>query len=741
MMKLLDKLPGVGRKRLPLILQAQMAECGLACLAMIACYHGHDTDLAGLRRRFMPSVRGASLNDLVAHAAQLGLGARALRLELDELRHLSLPCMLHWEMNHFVVLKQVARDHVVVHDPARGLRRLTFAQLSPCFTGIALELHPVASFAPVGNKPALSLGRLIGQVSRIGQALALMLALSLAIEMAGILAPLYLQWVVDQVLVSADIDLLALLALGFLLLTLFHNLFDGLRAWGLSSFSSQLNVQWSTAVFAHLLKLPIGYFEQRHVGDVVSRFNAVHEIQHTLTSRFVGTLLDGLLAVVTLAVLFAYEATLAGWILASFCAYALVRYLAFRPLRNAQEEHLVHAARAETLLLESIRGARSLKIANQQEPRTHAYANAVVDAANRQVRVQRLSICFSSFQHLLIGVSRVVLIWAAARQVLDGGFSAGMLMAFISYADQFMTRASGLIDALIEFRMLRLHGERLADIVLSEVEADSGAGPAPVAPPTEPAPGIEVRGVRYRYADNQPWILDGCGFAVAPGESLALVGASGQGKSTLTKLLLGLVSPQEGCVLVDGVDLRTIGPRAYRDRIACVMQDDILFAGTIEDNISFFAAEPDRARIEEVARLAQIHHDIGAMPMGYQTLVGDMGDALSGGQRQRVLLARALYRRPSILVLDEATSHLDIDCERRVNAAIAELPITRIIVAHRAETILSADRVIEIEGGKAREVTDASASLRSRKACDPIRPDRPAEADVPADSRHAISKE
>ncbi|OLF53420.1 peptidase domain-containing ABC transporter [Pseudomonas chlororaphis] len=741
MIDLLDKLRGFGHKRLPMMLQAQMAECGLACLAMIACYHGADTDLAALRRRFMPSVRGATLNEIVGYADQLGLGARALRLELDELERLSLPCILHWEMNHFVVLKHVARDHVVIHDPAHGVRRLTFEQLSPCFTGIALELCPVPSFTPRHDKPNVSLTKLIGKVDRIGQALGLTLALSLAIETAGILAPLYLQWVVDQVLVSADVDLLSLLALGFLLLTLFRDLFDGLRAWALTWFSGQLNVQWSASVFARLLKLPMTYFEQRHVGDVVSRFNAIHEIQHTLTSRFVGTLLDGALAVVTLAVLFAYQTTLAWLVIATFVIYGLVRYLAFRPLRGAQEEYLVHAARAETLLLESIRGVRALKIANQQERRTHGYTNALVDATNRHVKVQRLSICFSSFQHLLIGLSRVLLIWAAARQVLDGEFSAGMLMAFVSYADQFMTRASGLVDALIEFRMLRLHGERLADIVLAEVEPGLATAPPPARPAQAPPPSVTVEGLRYRYADSEPWILDGCAFAIAPGESVALVGASGQGKSTLIKLLLGLVSPQEGRVLIDGIDLRTIGPRAYRDMIGCVMQDDILFAGTIEDNISFFATEPDRGRVVEVAQLAQIHSDISAMPMGYRTLVGDMGDALSGGQRQRVLLARALYRQPSILVLDEATSHLDADCEQRVNDAIRQLPITRIVVAHRAQTIRSADRVIEIECGKAHDASAATTNLRAEEAREHLRPDWPAEAEASANGRPPLPQE
>ncbi|WP_157640559.1 ATP-binding cassette domain-containing protein, partial [Burkholderia ubonensis] len=290
-------------------------------------------------------------------------------------------------------------------------------------------------------------------------------------------------------------------------------------------------------------------------------------------------------------------------------------------------------------------------------------------------------------------------------------FSAGMLVAYISFADQFVGRGSGLIDALIEFRMLRLHGERLADIVLTEVEADMEGSVAHM-PSTqrEAPPAISVRNLRYRYAEGEPWVLDGCSFDIAAGESVAIIGPSGQGKTTLAKLLLGLLDPHEGTIAVDGVDIRHLGLQHYRDRIGCVMQDDILFAGSIADNICFFDLDPDLARIEEAARLAQIHDDIAAMPMGYQSLVGDMGSSLSGGQCQRVLLARALYRRPDILVLDEATSHLDVARELAINEAVSAMPITRILIAHRPETIRSAERALLLENGRATFVPVAIAT-------------------------------
>ncbi|KVQ33968.1 peptidase domain-containing ABC transporter [Burkholderia ubonensis] len=710
-MSILNALRFGWGRRLPVILQTQAAECGLACVGMVAGYFGHDIDMMHLRQRFNTSLKGATLGDVMRIAQRLGLASRALRLELDELGQLRRPCILHWEMSHFVVLKRVERDHVVIHDPARGARKVPMDEVSRCFTGVALELLPTAGFERKRERESISMLQLIGGVLGVRSAFVQVLTLSVALELFGILMPFYMQWVMDHVLVSSDRDLLAMLGIGFAMVALFQTAITALRSWVVTWFSSLLSVQWSANVCAHLLRLPMTYFEQRHIGDVVSRFGAVGTIQNTLTSRFVGTLLDGVMAVVTLGMLFFYNRTLTWLVIALFVVYALLRALAYRPFRQANEDQIVYAARTQTQLLESIRGVQAIKLANKQDERVAIYANTMVETANKGIVIQRLSIGFSAVHGLVSSLGRVALIWLAARQVIEGSFSAGMLVAYISFADQFVGRGSGLIDALIEFRMLRLHGERLADIVLTEVEADMEGSVAHM-PSTqrEAPPAISVRNLRYRYAEGEPWVLDGCSFDIAAGESVAIIGPSGQGKTTLAKLLLGLLDPHEGTIAVDGVDIRHLGLQHYRDRIGCVMQDDILFAGSIADNICFFDLDPDLARIEEAARLAQIHDDIAAMPMGYQSLVGDMGSSLSGGQCQRVLLARALYRRPDILVLDEATSHLDVARELAINEAVSAMPITRILIAHRPETIRSAERALLLENGRATFVPVAIAT-------------------------------
>jgi ATP-binding cassette subfamily B protein RaxB len=663
---------------------------------MIARYHGHAVDLAGLRQRFSSSLKGVTLARLIEIAGELQLAPRPLRLEMEHLAKLATPYLLHWNLSHFVVLKRVTGRFAVIHDPARGVRRLTLAEVSDAFTGVALELSPRPDFRPLEARRSISLSALAGSITGLRSALVQILVLSAALEVFGIFGPFYLQWVVDQVLVVADKPLLTTLGIAFLLVTFFSVAITALRGWVVIYASTILGVQWATNVFAHLMRLPADFFEKRHVGDIVSRAGAVQNIQSALTTKLIGAILDGVMAVVTLGILIAYNVWLAGLVFGTFCVYALLRLLIFRPLRRATEEQIAFGASQQSQLLESIRGAQPIKLFNKQDERTARYANALVDTANAGVAVQRLGLVFSSAQSLLFGVENVVLIWLAAGQVIAGHFTVGMLIAFATYSQQFTSRAGSLVDASVDFRMLRLYGERLADIVLTAPESHLEAGYD--GPP--PAAGIELRNVSFRYADSEPWILRDCSLKIEAGSSLAIVGPSGCGKTTLAKIILGLLEPIEGEVLVGGMKVRKLGLKAYRRMIAAVMQDDRLFAGSVADNIAFFDPDATMPRIEQAARLAVIHDDIIKMPMGYRSLVGDMGSALSGGQQQRVILARALYHNPQILVLDEATSHLDPAREQHISAAIGNLAITRIIIAHRAETIARADRICLLTNGQ-----------------------------------------
>ena len=697
-----------GRKRLPVILQTEAAECGLACLAMVARYYGHDLDLPGLRRKASLSLKGANLKRVIEIAGQLQLDTRPLRLELEELPQLKTPCLLHWNLNHFVVLKQATSKGLVIHDPALGVRRLSLAEASKHFTGVALELWPAANFTRTKVREKISLRALAGEVHGAKRALGQILLLALGLEILVLAGPFYMQWVLDQVFPSGDKGLLTILGIGFLLLTVFQVVVTSMRSWSITWISATLNVQWVGNLFGHLLRLPLDFFEKRHVGDVVSRFGSVQTIQRTLTTQFVSAVLDGLMSLLTLVLMAFYSVRLTLLVIGAFLLYALLRWTIFRPLRRATEDHIVYAARQQSDLLESIRGMQALKLANQQDHRRARYANAQVETINRELSIQRLGIGFQAGHGLIFGIERVVLIWLAALLVLKGEFSAGMLVAFVAYADQFTRRAAGLVDKWNDFRMLGLHAERVADIALTPQETQlEGAYGGPI-----PSAWLEVRNLRFRYAEGEPWVIEDCSFSIEPGQSVAIAAPSGTGKTTLAKLVLGLLEPTAGQILFGGVDIHRLGLARYRSLVSAVMQDDQLFAGSIADNIAFFDAEATPLKIEAAARLAQVHEEIAAMPMGYQTLVGDMGSSLSGGQKQRVLLARALYRKPKLLVLDEATSHLDVAREREVNALVKRMQLTRLVLAHRPETLASADRVIVLRRGRTESLAPARPEAR-----------------------------
>jgi ATP-binding cassette subfamily B protein RaxB len=682
-----------GRRKTPMILQTEAAECGLACLAMVAGHHGYRSDLATLRTKYSISLKGTTLNHLISIAAQMNLNSRPLRLEMDALPKLRLPAILHWDLNHFVVLTEIKRRKAIIFDPNVGRRTLSLSELSKHFTGVALELTPNEQFERKTEVSRISIQQLIGRLPGFGRTLLQLLLLAVVVEVFAIASPLFMQLVLDHAVIAGDRDLLTVLGLGFLLLTLIKVGVSALRSWVALYLNTTLNLQMLARLFSHLLQLPMAYFGRRHLGDITSRFDSLSTIRRTVTTTFLEVLLDGLMAVATAAMMFLYSWKLSLIVLAATMLYGVLRVLRYSPLREATEDQIVSAARQETNFLETVRGMQSVKLFNRQEQRTAGYQNLAVDTFNANIRIQKLKIFFHALNGVLFGVENIAVIWLGAALLLEGGFSVGMLFAFLSYKSQFTSRMSSLIDNAIDFKMLDVHRGRVADIALTAPEPEvANAGLTPLTLRAD----IEVRDVSFRYADAEPYVLRHINLRIEEGQSIAIIGPSGCGKTTLLKVMMGLLPPTEGEVLIGGVNLARLSTANYRNLIGTVMQDDQLFSGSLTDNIAFFDPQPNLERIETCARLAAIHDDILEMPMGYQTLIGDMGTTLSGGQKQRVLLARALYKQPRILLLDEATSHLDVTRERQVSEAISFMRLTRVIVAHRRETVATADRVFRL---------------------------------------------
>jgi ATP-binding cassette subfamily B protein RaxB len=676
-------------RRVPVILQSEAPECGIACLAMVASYHGHRTDLSAMRLRLSPSLKGITLKHIAQIAETMGMTARGVQVPLESLGKLRMPAVLHWDMNHFVVLTAVRGRKITVHDPARGKRILTLEEASRHFTGVAMEFTPTTGFEKRDEREKIRSWQLLGVASGLKGTIAQIMLLSLALEVFAIATPFFLQLTVDRVLVGRDVDLLTVLGIAFASLVVIQAIVFAVRAWVGVYLSTHINLKLLSTLFNHMLRLPLAWFEKRNIGDIVSKFRSVDAIQRTLSTTFLETMIDGVMVVLTLVVMSYYSGTLTLVVVLAAALYAGLRWIFYYPQRYATDEQLAHEARSGTHFIETLRGMMAIKLNLRESERRSAYQNLIVDQTNAGVRVQNVGILQRAANTLIFGVENVLVIWLGALAVMNGRFTVGMLYAFIGFQTVFLTRTIALIEKWNDFRMLDLHAERIADIALTEME------PSRPSLPGESAGGtltIEANNLGFAYGP-EGYVFRSVDLTVAPGETVAVVGPSGCGKTTLIKVLLGLLPASEGEVRVNGRSLADWDPAQYRARIGAVMQDDQLFVGTIEDNISFFDTEHDPQLVRECARAAMVDEEIMAMPMQYNTIVGSLGMALSGGQKQRVLLARALYRRPQVLFLDEAFDQLDVALERRIKSSLGKGALSLVIVSHREETIGSGKKL------------------------------------------------
>lgn len=681
------------QRRVPVIHQTETAECGLACLAMICGHFGKNIDLIYLRRKFNLSARGATLAGINGIAEQLGMATRALSLELDELRVLKTPCILHWDFSHFVVLVSVKRNRYVLHDPARGIRYISREEMSRYFTGVALEVWPGSEFQSETLQIRISLRSLINSIYGIKRTLAKIFCLSVVIEAINLLMPVGTQLVMDHAIPAGDRGLLTLISAALMFFILLKAATSTLRAWSSLVMSTLINVQWQSGLFDHLLRLPLAFFERRKLGDIQSRFDSLDTLRATFTTSVIGFIMDSIMVVGVFVMMLLYGGYLTWIVLCFTTIYIFIRLVTYGNYRQISEECLVREARAASYFMETLYGIATVKIQGMVGIRGAHWLNMKIDAINSGIKLTRMDLLFGGINTFVTACDQIVILWLGAGLVIDNQMTIGMFVAFSSFRGQFSERVASLTSFLLQLRIMSLHNERIADIALHEKEEKKPeieivAHMGPIS--------LETNGLSYRYDSQSAPIFSALSLSVAPGESVAITGASGAGKTTLMKVLCGLFEPDSGRVLINGIDIRQIGINNYHRMIACVMQDDRLFSGSIRENICGFAEEMDEEWMVECARASHIHDVIMNMPMGYETLIGELGEGLSGGQKQRIFIARALYRKPGILFMDEATSALDSESEHFVNVAIKNMNITRVIIAHRETTLRTVDRVISI---------------------------------------------
>lgn len=659
---------------------------------MIAGHYGNEISLHALRNRASLSSRGANLKDLVEVARDLRLIARPLRLQLHEIDCLRLPAILHWRMNHFVVLVSLKRGKAVVHDPAAGRRAIRKSELDKSFTGVAVEMSPAHDFDV--NKKASRIGFLdfVASFRYLGRYLWMMLALLITTQILALVPPIATQLLIDEVVLGQDRVWLVQALLGLAAVVSVGILLEAARKWISLYAGTKGAVDSSLSVLNHLLSLPASFLHSRHLGDLMSKIGSLTPIRTALTDTGINGIVQFVVLLATLTIMFLYSTWLTAVSLGGLVLSALLTATVLPASRRLAEEALVHTARQDSSLLETLGAYDSVRAMDLAAIRLSQWQKHFFAATNARVRKARLSIWTGAGTGVIGAVEQVLFLGVGISGIVDKRITIGVLFAFLSLRGRFAAAIANLATTAQSFFMLRVHTDRISDILLAEPDSPPSAS----ALRARIAGSLETKKMSFRYPGS-PWVIRDFSCVIARGESVAVTGPSGAGKSTLLCLLSMQVAATSGRILVDNIDLELWNSHCLRRQIGVVLQNDRLFQGSIFENIAGFDPQPDMKRVQRAAINAEIWADIQAMPMTLYTLLGNGGNTLSGGQQQRILLARALYRQPRILFLDEATSHLDIDTERRVLDRLASSGITIVSVAHRLDVLSRADHVIKLE--------------------------------------------
>ncbi len=695
------RLPSL-RRRVPVITQLSATECGAACLAMILSYHGRKTQAAECRDAIGIGRDGISAKTLADTARRYGLRVRAYSLEPCHFPFVQLPAIVHWSFSHFVVVENWSPKRVKIIDPGQGRRVISPEEFDANFTGVTLTFEPGAQFnqqkTNTQKKTAsrsyylLNMLRTPGVLISLGQ----VLMASLVLQALGLTLPLFTKVIFDSILPWYMDDMLQMLGLGLLILVVSQLVVQYLRTALLIYLQARLDSQLMLSFFEHMLSLPFRFFQQRTSGDLLMRLGSNAVIRETLTSQSISIILDGTLVVVYLAILMWEESAIGLMVLGLGGLQIGTMLLTTRRMHNLMENDLAAQAETQSYLVEALSGIAILKASGNEHQALDHWTNLFFKQLNVSLKRNQLTALTNTLLGTLRVFSPLVLLWYGAQFVLRGEMSLGTLLALNALAASFLTPLASLVSTAQQLQLVGAHLNRIDDVIREQPDQN----PTEVLIPPTLSGSITVRGVSFRYDPHAPWTLRDVSFSVQAGQKIALVGPTGSGKSTLAMLLLGLYEPTEGQILYDGIDVHHMDYRGFRRQIGVVLQESSLFSLSIRRNIAFNDPDMDLPRIIEAADLACIHPEIIGFPMGYETPLSEGGTGLSGGQRQRLALARALANRPQVLILDEATSHLDAETERRVHRNLHTLDCTRIVIAHRLSTVRDADLILVLHEGQ-----------------------------------------
>jgi ATP-binding cassette subfamily B protein len=696
--------PSIGErvlKRFPLVEQAEEMDCGAACLAMICKHYRIGATLGKLREMANVTTEGATLDSLAQVGESLGFTTHGLQCTYQTLLGFELPFVAHWEGYHYIVVYGVSKNQVWVADPGLGFRKLSVAEFEKGWTGTCLLFTPRADLAQIEatRSPWMRFVRLLRPHKPV---LGYLILATLVIQVLGIAPPIILQNILDRVVVHQSHELLNLLIVGFILVQVFMQLTALMRTYLTNFMVRNLDFSMMSQFFQHALSLPISFFAKRRTGDIFARFQENQTIRQFLTQSTISTMLNLLMVFFYFLVLFLYSVQMTLVLLALIVPMVVLTVVITPRIKQYARRDFEASTDAEAVLMETLNGAETIKAMGIERAIRLKWEQKYAKALNVKYKAQGFEALIGFASQFLHAVTVTSVLWVGANLVLGQQLTIGQLIAFNMLMGSVMAPLMGLIGMWDELHEAGVAMERLGDVLDMEPEQKPEDQPSRILLPSLRGD-IRLQDVYFRYGGKEtPYVLENISFELKAGETVALVGHSGSGKTTLAKLLVGFYPPSEGKISIDGYNLNLIDKDYYRAQIGYVMQSNLLFSGTVAENIALGESNPDRRRIVEVARLADAHGFISKLPQGYEQTVGERGVGLSGGQIQRLCIARSLYRDPRLLIFDEATSALDTQSETNILRNLSGVleGRTALVIAHRLSTIMNADKILVLYQGR-----------------------------------------